>query len=243
MHWQSSQRIPSFAVSSHKVQPAFFKEKGATKIQGGSSAGNKAVRSLAKDLVRRSWTFSLFTRDVWYKDPLRRCKGAEKHRRLMHISESVKDAKVLVTRLRMLDKGTAIIDWRLRGQLAIFPIDIDFMSTFELDLITGRVRGHEDRWELGRCGLPARAAWLLSRALWSAQQAARDARDDGGAALSKLSASTDEDDQRNIYADPTDPTKFFQQEDTGLKDFFSLATIAALLYLVYSAYSELEKIR
>lgn len=58
-----------------------------------------------------------------------------------------------------------------------------------------QVRGHEDRWELGRCGLPARAAWLLSRALWSAQQAARDARDDGGAALSKLSASTDEDDQ------------------------------------------------
>lgn len=28
-----------------------------------------------------------------------------------------------------------------------------------------------------------------------------------------------------------------------LQDFFSLATIAALLYLVYSAYSELEKIR
>ncbi|EIE23583.1 hypothetical protein COCSUDRAFT_33128, partial [Coccomyxa subellipsoidea C-169] len=74
------------------------------------------------------------------------------------------------------------------------------------------------------------------------QQAARDARDDGGEALNKLTASTDEDDQKNIYVDPTDPTKFFQQEDTGMKDFFSLATIAALLWLVFSAYSELEKI-
>jgi hypothetical protein len=35
------------------------------------------------------------TRDCGAQDPLRRCKGAEKHRRLMHISESVKDAKVV----------------------------------------------------------------------------------------------------------------------------------------------------
>lgn len=46
----------------------------------------------------------------------------------------------LVTRLRMLDKGAAVIDWRLRGQLGVFPVDIDFRSTFELDLITGRVK-------------------------------------------------------------------------------------------------------
>lgn len=32
-----------------------------------SPAVEQTVRSLAKDLVRRSWTFSLFTRDVWYK--------------------------------------------------------------------------------------------------------------------------------------------------------------------------------
>lgn len=208
-----------------------------------SPAVEQTVRSLARDLVRRSWTPSLFTRDVTYKDAFRRFTGGEKHKRLTHISESVKDAKVLVTRLRMLDKGTALIDWRLRGQLAVFPIDIDFVSTFELDLITGRVRTHESRWDLGRCGLPSRAAWLLSRALWSSQQAAQDARDGGAAALGKLTASRDEDDQRNIYADPTDPTKFFQQEDTGTKDFFSLALIAALLWLVASAYFELEKIR
>ncbi len=32
-----------------------------------SPAVEQTVRSLARDLVRRSWTFSLFTRDVSYK--------------------------------------------------------------------------------------------------------------------------------------------------------------------------------
>lgn len=45
----------------------------------------------------------------------------------------------LVTRMQMLNKGSGVISWRLRGQLAALPIDIDFQSTFELDLITGRV--------------------------------------------------------------------------------------------------------
>ena len=40
----------------------------------------------------------------------------------------------------MLNKGCGVISWRLRGQLGMMPIDIDFQSTFELDLITGRVR-------------------------------------------------------------------------------------------------------
>ena len=46
----------------------------------------------------------------------------------------------LVTRMQMLNKGRGVISWRLRGRLGAVPIDIDFQSTFELDLITGRVR-------------------------------------------------------------------------------------------------------
>ena len=45
----------------------------------------------------------------------------------------------LVTRMQMLNKGSGVISWRLRGQLAGLPVDIIFQSTFELDLITGRV--------------------------------------------------------------------------------------------------------
>ena len=42
------------------------------------------------------------------------------------------------------------MQWRLRGSIAVFPIDIDFESEFELDLITGRVFSHTDRWDLSR---------------------------------------------------------------------------------------------
>lgn len=40
----------------------------------------------------------------------------------------------------MLDSGSAVITWRLRGALAALPVDVDVTSTFELDLITGRVQ-------------------------------------------------------------------------------------------------------
>ena len=59
----------------------------------------------------------------------------------------------LVTRMQMLNKGRGVISWRLRGRLGAVPIDIDFQSTFELDLITGRVRHHPAR--LGAMSLQA----------------------------------------------------------------------------------------
>jgi len=42
----------------------------------------------------------------------------------------------------MLDKGSCEVHWRLRGNIAVFPIDVDMVSTFGLDLITGRVNSH-----------------------------------------------------------------------------------------------------
>ena len=56
----------------------------------------------------------------------------------------------LVTKLSMLDRGKCQVDWRLRGSIAVFPIDIDFASEFGLDLITGRVNAHSERWDLSR---------------------------------------------------------------------------------------------
>ena len=46
----------------------------------------------------------------------------------------------LVTKLRMLDKGTAVVSWRLRGSIALVPVDVSLETEFALDLITGRVR-------------------------------------------------------------------------------------------------------
>jgi len=51
----------------------------------------------------------------------------------------------LVTKLRMLDKGTAAVHWRLRGSIGPVPVDVSLASEFDLDLITGRVRAWRPR--------------------------------------------------------------------------------------------------
>ena len=45
-----------------------------------------------------------------------------------------------------------------------------------------------------------------------------------------------------LRRDPTDPTKFFQQQDNSFQDAIALCTLVAILYLVFQAYTELEKI-
>jgi hypothetical protein len=175
---------------------------------------------------------------------------------------------------------------------------------------TAQARVHRDEWDLGRCGAPARLAWTAARAVWAAREGARDARSgakramerlssggddernqartlvlaqDGGVCLTRLAALAliSSDALQGISVDPTDPTRFFQQEDSFNKvvqvpcivckhqlvlhvlllhdvvarqgrnpgvacmhaqDFFTLATIAALLWLFASAFYELEKI-
>ena len=42
--------------------------------------------------------------------------------------------------------------------------------------------------------------------------------------------------------DPTDPTKFFQQQDNTFQDAVALCTLIAVLYFVFTAFTELEKL-
>lgn len=42
--------------------------------------------------------------------------------------------------------------------------------------------------------------------------------------------------------DPTDPTKFFQQQDNSFQDALALCTGLALLYFVFTAFTEIEKL-
>ena len=53
---------------------------------------------------------------------------------------ALREPKVSVTRMRMLDKGTAQIDWAAAGGLGVFG-DVAFAATtvVELNLLTGRV--------------------------------------------------------------------------------------------------------
>ncbi|KAK9818910.1 hypothetical protein WJX81_001762 [Elliptochloris bilobata] len=207
-----------------------------------SPAVEQNLRALARDLTRlRTWTLSLFAKDVRYQDRFRSFTGKDKYVRLKFVADCIGDPKVLVTKLRMLDRGTAVVSWRLRGSIGPVPIDLDLESEFQLDLITGRVMRHSERWDLGRCSAPARLIWTARRAAWSAGQAAMDAKDAGGTVLGDRSGGDDAA-QAGIYADPSDPTKMFQQDDNTFRDAVTFATFLAILWVFASAYEQLEKL-
>jgi len=201
------------------------------------------VKSLARDVTRLStWTSSLFRKDVLYRDAFLSFRGLEKHKRIMFPKDCIGQPKVLVTRLVMLDKGSCEVHWRLRGNIAVFPIDVDMVSTFGLDLITGRVNSHRDDWDLSRLSIPAKGAFLASRAAWSLQLSAENTKDFSSELMEKFGPK-EGDQQSNITADPTDPTKFFQDNTDPSKDLFSIGLIIAFIYLIYQAFSEVEKIK
>lgn len=55
--------------------------------------------------------------------------------------------------------------------------------------------------------------------------------------LSQSISSIDEDDQ--VFGDPSDPTKFFQQNDTTLQDGVTLAAFLAFVYAMYKSWNYL----
>ncbi|KAK9785021.1 hypothetical protein WJX73_010495, partial [Symbiochloris irregularis] len=169
------------------------------------------MRAMARDITRtKSWTWNFFAKSVKYSDAFRKFEGRDGYKRNLFASQCLKDPKVLVTRMRMIDKATGVISSRLRANLGIFPVDADFETTLVLDLITGSVLQHSESWDLRRMSFPAKLAFTATRAAWSATQYAQDL-----AARLKQMQQDDQDNnsRQNISRDPTDPTKFFQQED------------------------------
>lgn len=45
------------------------------------------------------------------------------------------------------------------------------------------------------------------------------------------------DEEEDYYSDPTDPTRFFQENDTFKQDAISILFFFALIYALYKAYS------
>lgn len=205
-----------------------------------SPAVEQTVRALARDISRMKFTTSLLQPDVQYNDGYRSFRGQDKYRREFWCRAGVKEPRARVTRLRMLDNGTAEISWQLKGQVAVWQIDIPVTSTFTLNLVTGRVLTHNETWDLSGLSPPVSAAVTASRMAWSAQQVSKDAGEGINNAMDSLSSMASLDDDDQYYQNPTDPTKFFQNQDNTKNDAINLALLVAGLYLVFRVYSELE---
>ncbi|KAL4855987.1 hypothetical protein ACK3TF_003434 [Chlorella vulgaris] len=203
-----------------------------------SPAVEASVRQLARDLERCNGRWSpIFASNVTYQDSFRKFKGPDGYSRLNFVATNVQSAAVTVDSLRMLDGSTAEIRWRLTGKLGVLPIDVAGTTEISMNLLTGRIERHQERWDLSACSPPAAVAWTAARALWSAKQGSMDA----GQAANKLldTLSMDGDDGPMQQENPNDPSRFFQQKDTFKQDAALFVGVVALFWALTQAWATL----
>lgn len=61
---------------------------------------------------------------------------------MLHMHSKVCELVQLVTKLSMISRDVGAVSYRMRGNIASVPVDIDFEDIFELNLLTGRVLKH-----------------------------------------------------------------------------------------------------
>ena len=119
----------------------------------------------------------------------------------------------LVTQLAMTGRGSCKVKWQQRGNVGPFPILAECTSSFDLDLITGRVYEHKETWDLSRSdtafylvialklrfrgevycrsSAQARAAYSVARRLWSAKFAVESLKESGVKLLDSMGNDND----------------------------------------------------
>ncbi|GLC37201.1 hypothetical protein PLESTB_000990900 [Pleodorina starrii] len=202
-----------------------------------SPAVEQTVRSLARELTRgRYTTTSLYQPGVTYSDGFRTFTGPEGFSKQRWVADNVDKPRQTIVKMRMLDKGTSQITWRLEGSLGGMGLDVALTTTCEHNLVTGRITSLRESWDLSRCSPPAALLATFNRYSWSARQAVADARDGLGKAAQQLGG--DGGSSSNM---PADPTRFYQGSDSGPnQDVIAVGFLIALLYLAFKLFGALE---
>ncbi|KAL4518623.1 hypothetical protein Ndes2437B_g00712 [Nannochloris sp. 'desiccata'] len=159
-----------------------------------SPAVEMTVRSLANDLIRANgvWTRSLFSSTVLEYKGFRSFKGRDGYKSLNFVSKYVESPVVTVKKLKMLDGATAQLDWRLQGSIKSLSVDIDMTTIITMNLLTGQVETHIDKWDLYRCSLPAAAAFNLAKNAFALKTGSADAAQTTNSILDSLTSVDDD---------------------------------------------------
>ncbi|XP_010551258.1 PREDICTED: uncharacterized protein LOC104821923 [Tarenaya hassleriana] len=200
------------------------------------------VESTARQLVRDilelregNRAFGCYAVSVKYKDSVRSFTGREKYKRPLWITSALESPSVTVQEMVMLSTSILRIRWTTKGKpksvLAAIGggLIIKIESVFTLNQISGQVIEHEESWELSASSPVARAYFWTSRRLFAATESAKDLVD-LTKNLSTNVATRREDTE--TYPDPTDPTKFFQRDESFMSDAYQIALLLAVLYFV-----------
>ena len=208
-----------------------------------SPAVEKTVRSLANDIIRANgvWTRSLFSNTVAEYKGFRSFKGRDGYKTLDFIPKYVEAPVVTVTKLKMLDGGTAELSWRLQGNIKGVSVDVDMTTVVTMNLLTGQIEKHVDTWDLRRCSPPAAAAFNLAKIAFAVSKGSAAAADATNSILDSLT-SMDEDNGGPIEPSANDPMKFFQQKDSFKDDAIFFIGAVTLLYVMTQAWGALFKL-
>jgi len=199
-----------------------------------SPAVESTVKSLARDIDAlregQSRNLSILAPEIVYKDPFVELAGLEALKTFAPIEEAgVDKATACVKAMRMIEGDQAVIEWRLTGENSAGALAIDWKSTLTLNLITGRVLRLEEEWDTSASDPSAAALFSTKRTAYSMSKRAASIGDKIGKALDDLTSG---DDEMEVFADPRDPMKFFQQKDTFQDDAIFFVGLLTVLYII-----------
>ncbi|CAN8275869.1 unnamed protein product [Cochlearia groenlandica] len=196
------------------------------------------ARQLARDILELregNRAFACYAVSVKYKDPVRSFTGREKYKRPLWITSALDNPSVSIQEMVMISTSILRIRWTIKAKpksiLAVLSGDliIKVNSEFTLNQISGQVIEHEESWDLSSSSPIAQAYFWTSRRLYGASESTKDLVD-----ISKeLTANfTSRKEDTEIYRDPTDPTRFFQRDDSMERDVYQVALFLAIVYFV-----------
>lgn len=204
-----------------------------------SPAVERTARQLARDIMNvkeNKRLLSCYGMTVKYKDPLRSFTGREKFKRPSWLLTAIEKPKVAVLEMSMKSTSDLTIRWQLQGNFQLpgmsslaGPLSLTVLSSFSLNQISGQVVEQTDGWDLSGSSPLASTYFWSSRAAWSMAEAGRDAKEFLSVLQNKMSKGMD--DRSDIYADPGDPRKFFQQSNPN-SEIYQIGFVVALIYLL-----------
>jgi len=217
-----------------------------------SPAVEQTLKSVLKDINAVRGTTratSYFAPEVIYDDGALRFRGSNKYKKYCsYIENNLKQATARVTSISMVEGGldAARIVWELNGVNDIGKVGVDITATYKMNLITGRVLEHREVWVVNPARTEAQAGALLestrkAHALpLNAMEAYDGVKKSIDEVMDKFKGNDDTRASQDVYVDPNDPMKFFQQEDTSKTDLLQFATAAAVLFLITKVFEVLN---
>ena len=212
--------------------------------------GLQTIKAYLKDITSLKTTASLYQpKGIDYLDTFRSVSNAANVKvirgsTLKWVNSRLREPKTKIIDVQMETKSRARIIWHLSGSVSGGAgVSVRLTTCIECHQLTGRITGVQETWAGQDMSPASLAVFQGSRFAWAASMGSLDAQEEMGKFVDQLSSSLDslssiDDDPSSMYRDPTDPTKFFQNNEAQQQrsDIIIFMLFVAALYAVYKGF-------